>query len=147
MEVRQGKTMLRVLVVDDNALVRESLMALLAQELPNAFFGSAGSGSEALALVQAEAWDVVILDIYMPGQNGLDALRAIKQASQALPVIMLTMYATPQYITESLDAGATGYVLKELAPEELLAAVQAAVAGQTYVSRHVRDMWEGRPLS
>lgn len=139
--------MLRGLLVDDNALVRESLAALLVQEMPEATFGQAGNGEDALALVRAETWDVVILDIYMPGQNGLDTLRAIKAANPALPVVMLTMYATPQYIAESLNAGATGYVLKELAPEELIAAVRAAVAGDTYVSRHVRDMWTGRPLS
>lgn len=133
--------MLRILLADDNKLVRRSLSDYLRQELPEVVIGEAASGAEALRLAEAEAWDVVILDIYMPGQNGLDALKALRQTCPTLPVIMLSMYASYQYVSESLKAGAAGYVLKELSPTELVMAVKTVMAGQIYLGQNVRDFW------
>jgi two-component system invasion response regulator UvrY len=134
--------MLKILLADDNADVRRGLAQYLQQELPDVAICEASGGEDAVRQVKAENWSIVVLDIYMPGQSGLDVLRAIKRERADLPVIMLSMYASHLYVSESMKAGASGYVLKELSPNELVAAIRAATAGETYLSEAVRDFWD-----
>ncbi|MFY9926304.1 MAG: response regulator transcription factor [Opitutaceae bacterium] len=125
---------MRILIADDHAVVRQGLKQILAGAFKRAVFGEATNSQEALEHVWKEPWDVVILDITMPGRSGLDALKEIKQARPKLPVLILSMHPEDQFAVRLLKAGASGYMTKETAPEELVGAVNKAVAGGRYVS-------------
>jgi DNA-binding NarL/FixJ family response regulator len=127
--------MLRVLIADDHAIVRKGLREILREGAEETLVGEASDGHEALAQAQAEQWDVVVLDITMPGPNGLQVLKQLKQSQPNLPVLMLSMHSGYHYVTGSLKAGASGYLNKETAPEELVAAIHTAIAGGVYISR------------
>jgi DNA-binding NarL/FixJ family response regulator len=127
--------MLRVLIADDHAIVRKGLREILREAAEETTVGEASNGAEALAQVRANQWDVVVLDITMPGQNGLEVLRLLKQGHPDLPVLMLSMHSGHHYINGSLKAGASGYLNKETAPEELINAIRTALDGGIYISR------------
>ena len=125
---------MRVLIADDHAVVREGLKRVLAGLPEGVEVGEAGNAQEALALARRRPWDVALLDIAMPGGNGLDLLKQLKREQPALPVLILSMYPEEQYALRVLKAGAFGYLTKESATEQLLTAVQAARRGQRYAS-------------
>jgi DNA-binding NarL/FixJ family response regulator len=127
--------MLKVLIADDHAIVRKGLREILREAAEETLVGEASDGLEALARAAAEPWDVVVLDITMPGPNGLEVLKQLKQSQPNLPVLMLSMHSGYHYVNGSLKAGASGYLNKETAPEELVAAIHTAIAGGVYVSR------------
>jgi two-component system invasion response regulator UvrY len=127
-------TKLRVLIADDHALVRSGIRRLLRDEPDIEFVGEADTASHALQMVRAEHWDVVIMDIDMPGQNALDVLRIIKIENPNLPVLILTMHAENQYEMRALRAGASGYLTKASAPDHLINAIRKVVEGGAYVS-------------
>jgi DNA-binding NarL/FixJ family response regulator len=131
--------MLRVLIADDHAIVRKGLREILREASEATLVGEASNGREALEQVHASAWDVVVLDITMPGQNGLEVLKQLKQRHPQLPVLMLSMHSGYHYVMGSLKAGASGYLNKETAPEELVAAIHTAIGGGIYVSRSLAD--------
>ena len=131
--------MLRVLIADDHAIVRKGLIEILREASETTQVGEASTGEEALERVQAEPWDVVVLDITMPGQNGLDVLKQLKVSHPQLPVLMLSMHSGYHYVMGSLKAGASGYLNKETAPEELITAIHKAIAGGRYVSRSLAE--------
>jgi len=106
----------------------------LADEFQRADFGEARNAQEALARVWKEKWDVVVLDITMPGRSGLEVLRGIKNAKAKVPVLVLSMHPEDQFAMRVLKEGASGYMTKESAPEELVRAVQKLLAGGRYVS-------------
>ncbi|MGA3073847.1 MAG: response regulator transcription factor [Bryobacteraceae bacterium] len=145
--------MIRVLIADDHAILRRGLQEILVREMEGAVCGEAKDATEILARVQETCWDLVILDITMPGRSGLDVLRDLKAARPKLPVLVLSMHPEDQYGKRMLSAGAAGYMNKESAPEELVKAVRKVVAGGRYVSdalaeKLASDMSEdtGRPL-
>ncbi|MCC6187640.1 MAG: response regulator transcription factor [Anaerolineales bacterium] len=126
---------LRVLIGDDHAIVRKGLREIL-RDRPNPIeVGEAPDGPAVLEQMQAAAWDLVILDITMPGLTGLEVLRQLRRHYPRVPVLMLSMHTSPVYVARSLEAGAAGYLSKETAPDELLSAIDAALAGRVYVSR------------
>jgi DNA-binding NarL/FixJ family response regulator len=125
---------MRILIADDHAVVRQGLKQILAAEFRNAAFGEANNGQQAMELTWREPWDVVVLDITMPGQSGLDVLKAIKKARPKLPVLMLSMHPEDQFAVRMLKIGAAGYMTKESAPSELVGAVRKVVSGGRYVS-------------
>jgi DNA-binding NarL/FixJ family response regulator len=125
---------IRILIADDHAIVRRGLKEILEHELGAAYCGEAGNSQQLLRQVQQERWDLLILDITMPGRNGLDALRDVKRMCPKLPVLVLSMHPEDQYGKRVLRAGASGYMNKESAPEELIKAVRKLLAGGTYVS-------------
>jgi two-component system invasion response regulator UvrY len=127
--------MLRVLIADDHAIVRKGLRDILREASQSAVVGEASNGQEALALARSQPWDVVVLDITMPGISGLAVLNKLKEEMPRLPVLMLSMHSGEHYVSGSLKAGASGYLSKESAPEELVTAIHAVMAGQTYVSQ------------
>ena len=131
--------MLRVLIADDHAIVRKGLRDILREASEEALVGEASNGLEALALARAEAWDVVVLDITMPGASGLAVLKQLKQEQPNLPVLMLSMHSGDLYVNGSLKAGASGYLNKESAPDELLTAIRVVMAGETYISQSLKD--------
>jgi two-component system invasion response regulator UvrY len=128
---------MRILIADDHAVVREGLKRVLCG-MPEAIeVGEAGSAHEALTLARRSRWDVALLDIAMPGGNGLDLLKQLRREQPSLPVLILSMYPEEQYALRVLKAGALGYLTKESATEQLVAAVQAALRGQRYASPEI----------
>ena len=125
---------MRILIADDHAVVRQGLKQILAAEFKQAVFGEASTGQQTLELVWREPWDVLVLDITMPGQSGLDVLKAVKKSRPRLPVLMLSMHPEDQFAVRMLKSGAAGYMTKESAPAELVGAVQKVVSGGRYVS-------------
>lgn len=126
--------MIRILVVDDHAVVRRGLRQILAERPHYTIAGEAETGEEALRRIQAEPWDVVILDISLPDRSGLDVLKQIKAVRPELPVLVLTMHSEEQYAIRVLRAGASGYLTKESAPDLLLQAIHQISKGGRYVS-------------
>src|SRR2546430_516963 len=124
---------MRILIADDHAVVRHGLRQILADDFKRAVFGEAGTGQEALNKVWNEKWDVVVLDITMPGRGGLEVLKEIKKSCPKLPVLVLSMHPEDQFAVRVLKAGASGYMTKESAPEELVGAIKKVLAGGGYV--------------
>jgi len=125
---------IRILIADDHAILRRGLKEILVRELEGAVCGEAEDAQQLLAQLQSQEWDVVILDITMRGQSGLDALRDLKALRPKLPVLVLSMHPEDQYGKRVLKAGASGYMNKESAPEELITALRKVLAGGRYVS-------------
>ena len=125
---------MRILIADDHAVVRKGLRQILADEFKKAEFGEAANAREALERLRKENWDAVVLDITMPGRSGLEALKEIKETKPRLPVLVLSMHPEDQFAVRVLKSGASGYMTKESAPEELVGAVKKMLAGGRYVS-------------
>lgn len=125
---------MKILITDDHAVVRQGLKQILAEEFTRATFGEASNVQEAIDKVWKENWDVVVLDITMPGRSGLEVLKEIKKSRPKLPVLMLSMHPEDQFAVRLLKIGASGYMTKESAPQELVGAVKKVVAGGRYVS-------------
>lgn len=114
--------------------MRHGLKQILADEFKRSVFGEASNAQEALNRVWKEQWDVVVLDITMPGRSGLEVLREIKKSSPKLPVLVLSMHPENQFAVRVLKRGAAGYMTKESAPAELVGAIKKVLAGGRYVS-------------
>jgi DNA-binding NarL/FixJ family response regulator len=125
---------LKVLIADDHAIVRKGLREILARELENAIFGEARNAQEVLAEIQTHDWDLVILDVTMPGRSGLDVLKDLKVQQPNLPVLVLSMHPETQYGKRVLKSGASGYMNKDSAPEELINAIRKVLDGRRYIS-------------
>lgn len=123
---------IRVLLVDDHAIVRAGLRMILASEADMALVGEAADGEAALRLTEETHPDVVVMDISMPGLGGLDGIRRIKDSVPDTQVVVLTMHEDERYFFQALEAGASGYVIKGAAPVELLSAIRAVRGGQAY---------------
>jgi len=134
-----------VVVADDQELVRDGLALVLASAPGIQVVGVAADGAEALALVRAHRPDVVLLDIRMPGTDGLTALPAILAEFPAVRVLMLTTYDVDEYVLEALRGGAAGYLLKDVPRDGLTAAVLAAAAGDTLLDPSVARRLAGAP--
>ncbi len=125
---------MRILIADDHAILRRGLKEILAHELPGVACGEAENAQQVLAQIQNQEWDVVILDVTMPGRSGLDVLRDLKALRPMLPVLVLSMHPEDQYGKRILKAGASGYMNKDSAPEELIKAIRKVRSGGRYVS-------------
>lgn len=126
--------MTRVLIADDHAVVRQGLKQILADDFSTAVVGEASTGQEVLDLLKEQSWDIVVLDITMPGKSGLDVLKEIKHSHPKLPVLVLSMHPEDQFAMRVLKAGASGYMTKETAPEELVKAIKKVLGGGKYIS-------------
>jgi two-component system, NarL family, invasion response regulator UvrY len=131
--------MLKILIADDHAIVREGLKQILADMPDMVVAGEAASGNQVLEMIRKERWDLVLLDITMPGGNGLDTLKQLKKEKPDLPVLMLSMYPEEQYAIRSIKAGVSGYLTKESAPEELIAAIRKVAQGGKYISASLSE--------
>jgi two-component system response regulator NreC len=124
---------IRLLLVDDHAVVRSGLRMLLEHESDIEIVGEAGTAREAMALAASLAPDVALMDIGLPDKSGIEATAAIKQAQPRVAIVALTIYEDDEYFFKMLEAGASGYVPKRAAPEELLTAIRSAAAGEIYL--------------
>jgi two-component system invasion response regulator UvrY len=130
---------MRVLVCDDHPIVRRGLREILEGAGPPVTVGEAASAAEGLALARKQPWDTVVLDITMPGRSGLELLRDLKREHPNVPVLVLSVHPAEQYAVRVLRAGASGYLTKESAPEELLTAIRHIVRGGRYISPSVGE--------
>jgi DNA-binding NarL/FixJ family response regulator len=131
--------MTRILIADDHAVVRKGLMQILVESAEPVTVDEAGSGEEALEKAGGGGYDLVLLDISMPDRNGLDVLRELKAHQPGLHVLMLSMHPEEQYALRALRSGASGYLTKGSAPDELVDAIRKVVAGGRYVSSSLAE--------
>ena len=126
--------MIKVLIADDHAIVRRGLKQILEETPDIVVRGEAANADEVFARLRLGAWDVLVLDINMPGRSGVDVLKEIKRQRAKLPVLILSMHAEEQYAARVFKAGASGYLPKESAPDELVKAIRKVHGGGRYVS-------------
>jgi DNA-binding NarL/FixJ family response regulator len=126
--------MLRALCVDDHAIFRKGVKQILMQFDRQSVVGEAATAAEAMKMVMEDRWDVVILDLSLPDRSGLQLLTELKREEPELPVLVLSMHADDEYAIRALRNGASGYVTKESAPEELVAAVKKVTRGGRYMT-------------
>lgn len=131
--------MLKILLADDHTVVREGVKQILAEAFVKASFGEARNAQEVLHMIGEENWDIVVLDLSMPGGNGLEILKQIKHNNPRLPVLILSMFPEDQYAVRTIRAGAAGYLNKESASEELVRAIRKVLRGGEYISAAVAD--------
>ena len=123
-----------LLLVDDHPIVRRGVKQILSDAYPEMEFGEADNAEEAIAAVSGRDWDIVLLDISMPGRGGLDVLNELRKTSPRLPIIVLSMHEEEQWVIRMLRAGAKGYVSKQTAPGAIIQAVETVQQGKTFVS-------------
>jgi two-component system, NarL family, invasion response regulator UvrY len=136
--------MIKVLIVDDHAIVRRGLKDILADER-DVEVSDTADPHEALRLIRREAWDLVVLDLDLPGKSGLDLLKDVKRERERLPVLILSIYPEEQFAVRTLRAGASGFLCKDSAPEDLVKAVRKILQGGRYFSERVADQLLSRP--
>ena len=127
--------MINILIADDHPVVRKGLKDILTDGIQGVLVGEAKNGQEVLNEVERQVWDLVILDISMPDRSGLDVLKALKQSRPKLPVLILSFHPEAEYGKRALMSGASGYVNKESASEDLVQAVRQVLSGRVYVSQ------------
>jgi DNA-binding NarL/FixJ family response regulator len=125
---------IKVLLAEDHTIVRKGLRSLLEKEGSLEVIGEAVDGRDAVKMVEKLTPDVVVMDISMPGLNGLEATRQIKKRFSGIKIIILTVHTNEEYVFQTLQAGASGYLIKSAAPTDLISAIQAAVRGESFLS-------------
>jgi DNA-binding NarL/FixJ family response regulator len=141
-----GNALIRIVIADDSHLVRQGIRALLEKEKDIQVVGEAADGREAIELVERLLPDVVVMDISMPGLNGIEAVKRIRALDVKTRIVILSMYSDESLVREALKNGVNGYLTKRALTEELLSAVHAAILGKTYLSREVSDYVLKSPL-
>jgi two-component system, NarL family, invasion response regulator UvrY len=131
--------MIKILIADDHTILRDGLKQILSECSDMTVAGEADNGFDALAKIRAERWDVVLLDMAMPGKSGIDLLKQIKSEKPALPVLVLSMQKENQYAVRTLKAGASGYLCKDSASADLVRAIRKVAAGGLFISAAVAE--------
>lgn len=131
--------MTRLLIAEDHRIVRRGLVSLLREAFADVEIGEAGDARELLEALEKQKWDLVLLDINMPGRSGLDALQDLKRSHAELPVVILSVHPEKDYAVRAFKLGASAYVAKASAEHELLAAIRKALAGGRYVTPHLAE--------
>ncbi|NMK46453.1 response regulator transcription factor [Achromobacter sp. Bel] len=126
--------MITVILADDHTLLREGLRRLLEHAGDISVQGEAGNGDEAMQLLAQRKWDLLVLDMSMPGRDGVDLIRHIKNSHPEVPILVLTMHGEQQYAIQAIKAGASGFLTKDSAAEELVQAVRKVAGGGRYLS-------------
>ncbi len=139
--------MARVLVADDHPLLRSGLRQLLDAEPGLEFAGEAADSDQVLAQIQTDCWDLVLLDLCMPGRGGMEVLREIRRTRPHLPVLILSMHAEEQFAARAIKAGASGYLSKTGTPAEVVSAIHKVLKGLKYVSPAVAGTLANSPLN
>ena len=131
--------MIRILIVDDHRIVREGLKQILSDEGGFTIAGEAANGLEALKQIREQALDVVLMDMSMPGRSGIELIKQIKSEEPKLAILVLSMHKEEQYAVRALKAGALGYLTKESAPDQLIAAIWKIAGGGVFISLGVAE--------
>jgi DNA-binding NarL/FixJ family response regulator len=129
--------MTRILLVDDHPIVRQGIKQVLTGAFEPALVGEAANAEEGLSEVRSTQWDVMVLDLTLPGLSGLDLLKDLRRERPALPVLVLSMHPADQFARRALNAGASGYLTKDSPPTELVKAVSELMAGRRYMNAAV----------
>lgn len=130
---------LRILIADDHAVIRKGLKQILIEAFPDVHIGEAIDAEEVTAKTISESWDIVITDLSMPGRSGLDVAQDIRQNFPKIPVLVLSIHPEEQYAIRALKSGASGYISKDAATEELVSAVKRLLSGKKYISSAIAD--------
>ncbi len=130
---------MKFLIADDHAIVRKGLIQLLREEFTMTEVAEVTNGNAVLEEVQKQLWDAILLDISMPGRNGIEILRQLRTNGIKTPILIISMYPEEQYAIRALKAGASGFLNKESANEELLDAVRKILSGRKYISSSIAD--------
>lgn len=130
---------MNVLIADDHAILRKGLIEILNETFPSLKYFEASNGTEALQITRKESLDLILLDISMPGRNGLETLKQIRADGIQTPILILSVQPEDQYAIRVLKAGASGYLNKDSAPEELINAVNHILNGRKYISLDIVD--------
>jgi len=128
-----------ILICDDHKIVRDGLKQILGHSQPGMVITEAGSGKELMNLCEKEVFNIILLDISLPDKNGLEILQAVKNRWPATNVLMLSMHPQEQYARRSLALGASGYLTKDTASEELIVAIKRIADGQKYISQSLAE--------
>ena len=131
--------MTRILIVDDHAILRAGLKQMLSECPDIVVGGEAGNGIEALNKIRAEKWDVLVLDMSMPGRNGIELIKQIKGEYPKLPILILSMHTEDAYAVRALRAGASGYLCKDNAESQLEAAIRKVAGGGLFITPAVAE--------
>lgn len=132
--------MTKILVADDHAVVRKGLVQIISEAMDLEVAAEASNGSEVIDLMRADEFDVVVLDINMPDKGGFETLQQLSAEFPDVPVLVLSMYSEEQYAVRVLRAGASGYLTKESAPDQLVTAIRRVASGNRYVSPAAADV-------
>ena len=132
--------MINILIVDDHLIVREGIKRIINDSADMSVVAEASSGMEALEYIWKNKYDLILLDISMPGQNGLQTLKEIKKYDKDLPVLMLSMHAEQQYAMRAIKAGASGYLTKDSASTQLVKAIRKINDGRKHISQEVAEL-------
>ena len=130
---------MRILIADDHAVVRKGLVQIISESFDMHVAAEACTGQEVLDQVQKNDFDVILLDINMPGKSGLDILKILKKEKPNIPVLILTIFPEDQYAMRVLKAGASGYLTKESAPDELITAIRTVSQGRKYITASLAE--------
>jgi two-component system invasion response regulator UvrY len=130
---------MNILIVDDHVVLRKGLLQILLSEFPDASIVEAGNSGEAFKEIRKQNWDLILLDISMPGQSGIDILKQIRAEENKVPVLMLSMHPESQYAVRALKSGASGFLNKQSATDELINAVKRILTGRKYITPSVAE--------
>jgi two-component system invasion response regulator UvrY len=131
--------MTRILLVDDHPVVRQGIKQVLAGAFHPAQVGEAGNAEEGMTEIRSTEWDVLVLDLSLPGTSGLDLLKDLRRERPTLPVLVLSMHSPDQFARRAMSAGASGYLTKDSNPSELVKAVGEVIAGRRYLNANVTE--------
>jgi len=131
--------MIRILIADDHAIVRKGIQQILSEGFPDAEIDEVANAEAMISKIMESEWDVIISDLSMPGRSGLEAIPQIKQINPKLPVLIMSIHSEDHYAIRVLKAGGSGYLSKDLAPDELVTAVKRVLNGKKYITANVAE--------
>jgi len=131
--------MIRILIADDHAIVRKGINQILSEGFPDAEIDEVANAEAMISKIMESEWDVIISDLSMPGRSGLEAIPQIKQIDPKLPVLIMSIHSEDHYAIRVLKAGGSGYLSKDLAPDELVTAVKRVLTGKKYITANVAE--------
>ncbi len=134
---------MKILIADDHAIVRKGLVEMLREEFPTSQIKEVGSSAEVMEEIKNHVWDIILLDISMPGKNGIETLKQIRSSGYKVPVLMLSMHPEEQYAIRVLKAGGSGFLNKQSATDELLAAVHQVLSGRKFITPNIAERLAG----
>lgn len=131
---------MKILIADDHSVVRKGLRLILAEAYPNAVIQEVGDAVDLLKKASKETWTVIISDISMPGRSGVETIKELKELVPKTPVLILSVHAAEEYAVRTIKAGASGYLTKDSAPDELVKAVETIVGGRRYITADIAEL-------